>query len=237
MCRGKEKYMSFNITPKEIYTFLNLNDEIFNIYKQIEENEIKDGGWAFHNYEHIKNVSSIAEKILKDLDFDEDTIYKCKIACLLHDVGALQGKDGHAKRSFEYAKKLFKEKNWIFEDSDNVLDAIKNHSSGFDTDNIIALSIILADKLDIKKTRISEEGKKIKGNRQYGHIEDITINIKDNILTINFITDKRIDMEEVDNYYFTHKVFKSIEAFSKKLDLKYYILMDDKIWNLNKEVK
>ena len=44
-------------------------------------------------------------------------------------------------------------------------------------------------------------------------------------------------MEEVDNYYFTHKVFKSIEAFSKKLDLKYYILMDDKIWNLNKEVK
>ena len=49
MCRGKEKYMSFNITPKEIYTFLNLNDEIFNIYKQIEENEIKDGGWAFHN--------------------------------------------------------------------------------------------------------------------------------------------------------------------------------------------
>lgn len=227
--------MDFNITPKEIYDFLNSNDEIFNIYKEIENKEIKDGGWAFHNYEHVRNVSLIAEKILKDLNFDEDTIYKCKIACLLHDVGALQGKEGHAQRSFEYAKKIFKDRNWIFEDSDKVLDAIKNHSSGFDTNNIIALSIILADKLDIKKTRISKEGKKIKGNRQYGHIEDIITNIKEDMLTINFITDKKIDLKELNNYYFTDKVFKAIAAFSKKLNLNYCILIDNKIWSLRKE--
>ena len=89
---------------------------------------------------------------------------------------------------------------------------------------------ILADKLDIKKTRISEEGLKIKGNRQYGHIEDIIIDIKNNELFINFITDGRIIIEEVNDYYFTHKVFKAIEAFSKKLDLEYYILMDNKEW-------
>ena len=227
--------MNFNTTPKEIYTFLNSNNEILDIYRQIEKRETNGGGWAFHNYEHVKNVSAISEKILKDLNFDEDTIYKCKIACLLHDVGALQGKDGHAQRSFEYAKKLFDEKNWIFDDIESVLDAIKNHSLGFDTNNIIGLSIILADKLDIKKTRISEEGKKIKGNRQYAHIENITTKIKDSILTINFITDGKIDIEEVNNYYFTDKVFKAIEAFSKKLNLKYNILMDNKIWSLYKE--
>ena len=81
--------MEYTITPKEIYNILNSNDEILNIYKQIEDREIKGGGWAFHNYEHVKNVSKLTEKILTDLNFDENTIYKCKIACLLHDVGAI----------------------------------------------------------------------------------------------------------------------------------------------------
>jgi len=229
--QGCDVYMNYNITPKEVYELLKLNDEIFNIYKKIEKEEIKTGGWAFHNYEHVKNVSMIAEKILKDLDFEENTIYKCKIACLLHDVGALEGKEGHAQRSFIYAKKLFEDNNWIFEGLEDILDAIKNHSAGFESNNIITLSIILADKLDIKKTRISEEGKKIKGNRQYEHIEDITINIKNDLLTINFITDRKIDMDEVNNYYFTKKLFMAIESFSKKLGLKYSILMDGKIWN------
>ena len=225
--------MNLNITPKEVYTSLNSNDDIVNIYKQIEEKEIREGGWAFHNYEHVKNVSSIAEKILRDLNFDEDTIYKCKIACLLHDVGAIQGKEGHTERSYEYAKRLFEEKGWIFEDSDMVLDAIRNHSAGFDIDNIIALSIILADKLDIKKSRISEAGKQVKGNRQYGHIEDIAISIKEGGMTVNFITDGNMDKKEADDYYFTAKVFKAIDAFSKRLNLRYNILMDDKEWNLD----
>lgn len=223
---------TYNTTPKEIYNILNSNHNILNIYREIEKREIKNGGWAFHNYEHVKNVSKIAEKILIDLNFDEDTIYKCKIACLLHDVGVLQGKEGHSQRSFEYARKLFEDKKWIFEDCDVVLEAIKNHSSGFETNDIIALSIILADKLDIKKTRISEEGKKIKGNRQYQHIEDIIINIQDDVITINFITDSKMMMKEVNDYYFTSKVFKAIEAFSNKLNLKYHILMDNKPWNL-----
>ena len=169
---------------------------------------------------------------MTDLNIDEDTIYKCKIACLLHDVGCIQGKEGHAQRSFEYAKKLFEDKRWIFEGSDEVLDAIKNHGSRFETNSVIRLSIIIADKLDIKKTRITEEGKKIEGNRQYGHIEDITINIENEILKINFITDGNMDMKEVNKYYFTSKVFKAIEAFSSKLNLKYNILMDNNRWNL-----
>ena len=223
--------MNYNITPKEIYNILRNDSIIFQIYKAIEEKEIRDGGWAFHNYEHVKNVSIISEKILRDLDFDENTIYKSKIACLLHDIGALQGKENHAQRSFEYSKKLFEEHNWIFDGNESILDAIQNHSSGFETDNIITLSIILADKLDIKKNRITDAGKKIKGNRQYGHIEDINININESILTITFITDNKLDFEEVNSYYFTDKVFKAIEAFSKKFNLRYNVLLNNKIWN------
>ena len=225
--------MQVNMTPKEVYDFLNSNDDIIKIYKEIENEENKDGGYAFHNYKHVQNVSKIAEKILTDLNFDENTIYKCKIACLLHDVGALRGKEGHAQRSYEYAKKLFQDNNILFEDSEIVLNAIKNHSSYFESDNIIILSIILADKLDITKTRITQAGKKIKGNRQYQHIEDIIIHIENKEMTLNFITDGNIDIREVNEYYFTSKVFRAIEAFSNKMDLRYYIFMDNKPWILD----
>ena len=224
--------MQSTITPQQVYSNLNQNPTILSIYNQIEQRETNGRGWAFHNYEHVKNVSNIAEKILIDMNFDEETIYKCKIACLLHDVGAVEGKEDHAERSYEYAKQLFQNNNWIFEGYEDVLDAIKNHSAGFDSNNIITLSIILADKLDIKKTRISEEGKKVVGNRQYGHIEDITISIKNNTLTINFLTDGSMDVQEANEYYFTAKVFKAIEAFSNKLELKYIILLDGKTWIL-----
>ena len=222
--------MKYNIFSKELYNLLKQDEKIQKIYKQIEENEIQDGGWAFHNYEHIKNVSKIAEEILKSLNFDEETIYSCKIACLLHDVGAIEGKDGHAERSYEYAKTLFEDNNYQFKDKDVVLDAIKIHSDGFGSDNIVALAIILADKLDIKKTRISEEGKKVIGNRQYQHIEDIVVNINDNKMAVNFITDGNLDLKETNEYYFTKKVFKAIKSFSNKLGLNYYILLDNNPW-------
>lgn len=61
------------------------------------------------------------------------------------------------------------------------------------------------------------------GNRQYAHIEDILIEIENNCLIINFITDNHIDLKEVNEYYFTKKVFKAIESFSNKMNLKHKI--------------
>ena len=224
----RDKIININITVKEVYEKLINNSEIINIYNQIEEYENETGGWAFHNYAHIKNVTDIATNLLKKLNYDDNTIYKSKIACLLHDVGALQGKEGHDIRSYEFAKKFFEDNNWNFLDKDKILEAIKNHSSGFDTDNILTLTIILADKLDIKSSRISEAGKQVIGNRQYGHIKDILIDIKNNTLIVNFITDNKLDINEFNEYYFTKKVFKAIESFSNKLNLQYQVMIDNK---------
>ncbi len=84
------------------------------------------------------------------LNYNEDLIYSTKIASILHDTGALQGKDGHAFRSYEFAKKYFEDNNINLKNQEQVLEAIKIHSDGFDTDNVIALCLILADKLDDK---------------------------------------------------------------------------------------
>ena len=219
---------NYNITLDSLFEKLSNSEEIKNIYNKIEIREKNGGGYAYHNCEHVLNVMDIATKLLMKLDYDYKTILKIKIACLLHDIGALEGKDNHADRSYEYALNLFKDNNWIFEDSDKILDAIKNHSNGFDTDNILTLVIVLADKLDIKKTRISELGKTIEGNRQYGHIEDILIDIQDNSLIINFITDKQLNIKEFNDYYFTKKVYKAINSFAQKFTLDVNLMIDDK---------
>ncbi len=215
---------------EKIYDKL-LNDyKIKKIYDEIECLEDKEGCRAHHNFDHIMNVTNLVESLLAAFNYDKEIIAKAKIACLFHDVGALQGKDNHAHRSYIYAKKYFYDNNIIFEGVNDVLDAIRIHSDGFDSNNIIALVLILADKLDIKKSRITNEGRKVVGNRQYAHIEDIKINIENNNLIINFLTDNNINLKETNEYYFTKKVFKAIEMFSNKMNLKYTVLIDDKNW-------
>ena len=55
------------------------DNEIKDIYKQVEEYEKKTGGWCYHNYNHIMNVTKIVVYILKELNFNEEDIAKGKI--------------------------------------------------------------------------------------------------------------------------------------------------------------
>ena len=73
-----------------------VNDkEIIEVYNKISEFEYLDIGWAHHNLDHVKNVAKLVESLLKKLDYSESFIEEAKIAAILHDVGALEGKNNH----------------------------------------------------------------------------------------------------------------------------------------------
>src|SRR5574344_1914277 len=141
---------------------MNLFDEIYNDqeirnrYHEVEVFEEKDGGWTYHNFYHVLNVTKNVEIILKALGYDDEFIENAKIAAIMHDTGCTLGKDNHAERSYLFAVDYFKRKNINLKYEDMVLEAIKIHSNGFDTDNEMALAIILLDKLDFKKERITK---------------------------------------------------------------------------------
>ena len=63
-------------------------------------------------------------------------------------------------------------------------------------------------------------------------VNDIDITIENNNLKINFITDGEVNLKEINEYYFTKKIFKGVESFSNKLDLKYIMLIDNKKWKI-----
>jgi HD superfamily phosphohydrolase YqeK len=208
-----------------------VNDEyIIGLYNDILKYEEKNKIFAKHDYTHVLNVTNMVETILKQLNYDEDIIEEAKIACILHDIGCIKGKEDHANRSYQMAKEYFQNNNIALKKEEEVLDAIKNHSDGFDTDNIITLVLIFSDKVDIKKERLTEEGYKVEGFKEIQHIEDIDIKIDEKNFTVNFITDKLMDKKALENYYFTVKVFKAIYSFANKIKLNPVVLIDNEKW-------
>lgn len=204
--------------------------EIIEIYKTVERYEDLNGGWAHHNLEHVVNVANLVQVILSKLGYSDEFIEEAKIAAILHDTGATEGKTEHAIRSYNFAK-IYLKKNDIFLEHENlVLEAIKFHSAGFDTENIIALTLIFSDKLDIKYTRVAKAGYDIEGMKEMQYIKDIIVDIEDKILKVQFICDDKINKKALEEFYFIDKVFKGIKAFSNKMNLEPLVLFNEDIW-------
>ena len=219
-------------SAQDVYKFIYSDKRIRDIYKGIDEiEEANVEAWGHHNFDHVNNVKDIVEELLRKLEYDDELIEEAKIAAIMHDVGAIKGKPGHAERSYIYTQNYFDENNIRLKHGEQILDAIRNHSDGFDSANIIQLALILADKLDIKKTRPTKRGLEVPGNRQYGNIERIDTNIDDDTLKINFISNDKLDKEELENFYFMKKVGNAIKSFSERLNLKYEVYLNGTVWN------
>ena len=207
------------------------NDKyIIGCYLKADDPNSEDGFWVYHGMKHINNVVEMVEKILIQFDYDLEYIENAKIAALLHDVGFLGIKKDHEIRSYEMAKKYLEENKIELKYKDEILDAIKNHREGFDSESFMTLVLILADKIDIKKSRLAPEGYEIDGLNQYQYVEDINISKNNNELIFNFIVDNNCDKKTLEEYYFTIKVLKAIKKFAEHLSLNLKLLWNDEDW-------
>jgi len=194
----------------------------------------KDGFWVYHGWPHINNVIEMIEKLLIQLGYDEEYIENGKIAALLHDIGYGGVKSEHEIRSYEMARSYFIDNNINLKYKDEILDSIKSHRYGFDSDNVMSLVLILADKIDIKKTRLAPGGYNVESLNQYQYIDDIIILKENNNFTVQFLINKNADKKKLEEWYFTSKVFNAIESFASHFNFNLKILWNDKEWILNK---
>lgn len=198
-------------------------------YKQIEEFEDHTGGWAYHNWVHVTNVALLVEKILSRLNVTDTYIEHAKIASILHDTGALEGKINHAERGMKFAEKYFKKNSIEPIYKKEILSSIKNHSNGFDSTELMTLALIVSDKLDITKSRLAKEGYNVIGMRQLQYINNVELLFSNNTFIVNFETDKNIDLIEWRNFYFINKVFTSVKVFAKKINFDSLIKVNGKL--------
>ncbi|MFZ6624201.1 HD domain-containing protein [Vagococcus fluvialis] len=203
----------------DLFDIIFEDKEIKNIYDRIEKYEDSTKGWAYHNWNHVINVTNLVETILLKFDVSKEYIESAKIASLLHDVGAITGKDGHALRSREFAKEYFERKKLKPKYSSLILDSIEHHSNGFDSSELMTLVLIISDKLDITKQRLAKEGYNVIGMRQLQYIEDVVITFSDSKFIVNFLVTDELHFQELFDFYFIKKVIKSIHAFANITNL------------------
>lgn len=195
----------------------------------------KDGFWVYHGLRHVDNVVEMVEKILIQLDYDKEYIENAKIAALLHDMGYNGVKKDHDIRSCEMARKYFEKHNIKLKYQAEILDAIKSHRESFDSKNIMAIVLILADKIDIRKNRLAPQGYDIVGLRQFRYIKDIIILKNNNNLLVQFKIEEECDKEELESWYFIEKVFNAIESFAAYFNFNLKIMWNDDRWSLIKK--
>lgn len=216
----------------DIFESIYNDKSIYNRYKEIEMFEDKTDGWAHHNWTHVMNVTTMTESILKQLNVSDEYIEASKIAAILHDIGANEGKDGHALRGEIYARKYFIAHNLDFSYRKETLSSIENHSGGFDSTELMTLALIISDKLDITKSRVGKAGYLVEGMRQLQYIERVSIEITKDIVKVIFESSPEIDIEELSSFYFIHKVFRAVDSFSKKIKRTNIIEINGTVWNI-----
>lgn len=125
------------------------------VYITRADETLKVLGYTEHSFAHVTKVSTVAAKILKQLGYSEREIELAKIAGYMHDIGNLVNRVDHSQSGAVMAFRILDNMGMEPEDIAAVVSAIGNHDEGVGVPvNAIAAALILADKTDVRRSRV-----------------------------------------------------------------------------------
>ena len=112
-------------------------------------------GYTEHSFPHVGKVAHLAGHILETLGYSEREVELAKIAGYLHDIGNVVNRVDHAQSGAVMAFRILDRLGMSPEEISTVITAIGNHdeSTAFPV-NAVAAALILADKTDVRYTRV-----------------------------------------------------------------------------------
>ena len=112
-------------------------------------------GFTEHSFAHVTKCAETASRLLEDLGFSAREVELAKIAGFMHDIGNLVNRHDHAVSGAAMAFRILDNMGADPEDIATIITAIGNHDEGtaFPV-NPIAAAIILADKTDVRRSRV-----------------------------------------------------------------------------------
>ncbi len=176
-----------------MYNIIIRDKKIKRILKSINNSSNLVNNYACHGYGHAVRVSNYCEVILRDLGATKREIELGKIAGYLHDIACANGKKQHgelgAKMAREYLTKIGMKK----EDIDIICDAIYYHSKGQQINSNISAALLLADKIDISKSRVLKISPNDPFNNVITNISKVNVHIDSSNLEILYLTSENFD--------------------------------------------
>lgn len=108
-----------------------------------------------HGFAHLKRSAALARQILEELDYDARTCELAAIAGYMHDIGNVINRVDHAQSGAIMAFQILSRLGMPPCEISQIVAAIGNHDEGTATAvNPIAAALILADKSDVRRTRV-----------------------------------------------------------------------------------
>lgn len=112
-------------------------------------------GYTEHSFAHVGCVADTAGYILETLGYSAHDIELAKIAGYLHDIGNLVNRVEHSQSGAVMAYALLRDFGAAPDEIATIVTAIGNHDEGSGVPvNAIAAALILADKTDVRKSRV-----------------------------------------------------------------------------------
>ena len=131
------------------------HNQTIRCYIDEADRSLRARGFTEHSYAHVTKAAKTAEMILLTLGYSKREAELAKIAGYMHDIGNIVNRIDHAQSgavmAFRLLDKLGMEPNEIA----MVVSAIGNHDESTAAPvNPIAAALILADKTDVRRTRV-----------------------------------------------------------------------------------
>ena len=138
-------------------------------------------GYTEHSFAHVGRVAEMAGYLLKTLGYDERTVELAKIAGYLHDIGNLVNRKDHAQSGAVMAWSILNDMDCDAAELATIVTAIGNHdeSTGVPV-NIVAAAMILADKADVRRSRVRNQD-----ISKFDIHDRVNYSVKKSILKIN----------------------------------------------------
>lgn len=134
-------------------------DASIRTYIEAADTTLKALGFTEHSFPHICRVAEEAAKILDFLGYDEKTLELTRIAGYLHDIGNLVNRQDHSQSGALLAFSLLSERGFAPGEIAPIVSAIGNHDEDSGSPvSPMAAALILADKSDVRRTRVRDSG-------------------------------------------------------------------------------
>ena len=135
------------------------NDEEVTAYITAADGILHAIGYTEHAFAHVGRVASVAGKILETLGYSAREVELAKIAAWLHDIGNLVKRKDHAQSGALMVRDILRRLGASYEETAAVVTAIGHHDESVaEPVTPIAAALIIADKADVRRTRVRREG-------------------------------------------------------------------------------